>query len=76
MAQAGISCQAFLVVGHAILWRMFHPSDDDLIPEEQHSKVMAKYGNLGIDNLLAPETNPVRKVPFIVDGYYTEVQID
>ncbi len=76
MARAGISRQVCLVLGRAILWRMFDPSGDELIPEEQRSRVMARYADLGSDNLLAPGTNPVRKVTLVVDGYDAEVLID
>ena len=76
MAQKGISRQVCLVLGITILWRMFDPSGDDLIPEEQRSRVMARYGDLGNANLLAPGTNPVRKVPLVVDGCDAEVLID
>jgi hypothetical protein len=42
---------------------MLDPSDDDLFLEEQQSRVMARYGDLGIDIQLASSTHPAWKVP-------------
>ena len=76
MFQAGIHCQVCLVLGCAILWRIFDPSGDDLAPDEHHRRVMARYLDLGVHNLLSLGSNPVRKVPLIIDDYDAELLID
>ena len=76
MFQTGIHHQVCLVLGRAILWRIVDPSGDDLVPDEHCRRVMAKYLDLGVHNLLSLGSNPVRKVPLIVDGYDAKVLID
>jgi hypothetical protein len=76
MLEAGIPHQVCLVLGRAVLWRMFDPLGENLVPEEHRSRVMARYGDIGVNNLLSQGTNPMKKVALIVDGYDAEVLID
>ena len=68
MFKAGIPHQVCLVLGHAVLWRMFDPSGENLVPEEHRSRVMARYGDIGVNNLLSQGTNLVKKVALVVEG--------
>lgn len=68
--------QVCLALGRAALWRLFDPSGDNIVPEEMRARVMARYADLGHDNTLPAGTNPVRKVPLIVDGADSEVLVD
>lgn len=76
MVRAGMQQQLCLNFGRAILWRVFDPSGDDLVPDDMRRRVMARYDDLGAHNLLPRGTNPVKKVPLMVDGFDTEVLID
>jgi hypothetical protein len=76
MVEAGIPRQVCLVLGRVVLWRMFDPSGENLVPDEHRSRVMARYGDIGVNNLLSQGTNPVKKVALIVDGYDAEVLIN
>ena len=77
MCESGeVPRQVCLVLGRAALWRLFDPSGDNIVPEEMRARVMARYADLGHDNTLPVGSNPVRKVPLIVDGADSEVLID
>jgi hypothetical protein len=76
MLEAGILCQVCLVLGRAVLWRMFDPLGENLAPKEHRSRVMARYGDIGVNNLLSQGRNLVKKVALTVGGYNAEVLID
>ncbi len=76
MARCGIPRDVCLVLGRAMLWRIFDRSGEDLVPSAQRMRIMARYEDLGADNHLEPGTNPVKKVPVVVNGYDAEVLMD
>jgi hypothetical protein len=76
MSRAGIPRDVCLVLGRAMLWRMFDSSGDDLVPAEQKTRIMARYEDLGDRNTLAAGRNPIRKCPLVVGGFDTEVIIE
>ena len=59
-----------------MLWRIFDGCGDVLVPTEQKSRIMARYADLRDRNSLAEGSNPVKKVPLVVDGYDAEVLIE
>ena len=66
--------QACVVLGRALLWKIFHVSGEAL-PNEIRSRVFAAYNNLADHTLQAGE-NPVRKIPLGVAGIDSELIID
>ena len=76
MANHGIPHQVCLVLGRAMLWRIFDMCSDDLVPREQRRRILELFEDLGVNNLLPAGKNPVRKIPVVVDGYDTEVLMD
>jgi hypothetical protein len=76
MASAGIPRQVCLVLGRAMLWRIFDRCGEDLVPPEQRIRILQRYEDLSANNLLSVGTNPVKKIPLVVDGYDSEVLID
>ena len=76
MARFGISREVCLVLGRAMLWRIFDNSGDDLVPVEQKNRILARYRDLRDRNSLPEDSNPVKKVPLVVDGFDAEVLIE
>jgi hypothetical protein len=76
MSRVGIPHDVCLVLGRAMLWRMFDSSGDDLVPAEQKTRIMARYEDLGDRNTLTAGRNPIRKCPLVVGGFDTEVIIE
>ena len=76
MASAGIPRQVCLVLGRAMLWRIFDRCGEDLVPPEQRIRILQRYEDLSANNLLSVGTNPVKKIPLVVDGYDSEGLID
>ena len=76
MAQCDIPRDVCLVLGRAMLWRIFDRSGEGLVPSAHRVRIMARYEDLGADNHLEPGTNPVKKVPVVVNGYDAEVLMD
>ncbi len=46
------------------------------MPPEQQIRILQRYEDLSANNLLSVGTNPVKKIPLVVDGYDSEVLID
>ena len=61
MRAHGIQRQVCVVLGRALLWRLFDSSRDSAtaIPEHKRRYMMQAYTDLGDRNTLAPGTNPV-----------------
>mgnify|MGYP006204990973 CR=1 FL=1 len=73
MANHGIPHQVGLVLGRAMLWRIFDMCSDDLVPREQRRRILELFEDLGVNNWLPAGKIPVRKIPVVVDGYDTKV---
>ena len=76
MASHGIPRQVCLVLGRAMLWRIFDTCGNDLVPPAQKRRILERFEDMGVNNLLPAGTHPVRKIPLVVDGYDTGVLID
>ena len=65
--------QVCIVLGRALLWRIFDESGSNVIPDSIRNRVMAAYGNIhdGID-----EGNPILRLAIGVDGVDSELVID
>ena len=70
-----LPCQACVVLGRALLWKIFHVSGK-VLPIEIRSRVMAAYDDLGENYSLEAGDNPVRKTPLGVAGIDSELIIE
>lgn len=75
MARCGIPREVCLILGRAMLWRMFDSSGDELVPAEQKRRIMERYADIP-HKTIQLGVNPVKKVPLIVDGFDAEVLIE
>jgi hypothetical protein len=65
-----------LVLGRALLWRVFDDEDYNIVPVPILTRVRNAYRDLGPRCQLAAGENPVQKVPLMVTGADAEVYID
>lgn len=75
MARCGIPREVCLVLGRAMLWRIFDSSGEDLVPAEQKRRILERYDSIP-HKTIPVGVNPIKKVPLIVDGYDAEVLIE
>ena len=64
-----------IVLASAMLWQIFDSSGDGFVPDCIRSHMVDAYSDLGHHNALENSTNPVKNVPFAVDGHDLEVII-
>ena len=67
--------QVCIVLGRALLWRIFDESGD-VVPEAIRVRVMAAYADLGDDHHVEEGVNPIMKVAIGVDGVDAELVVD
>mmetsp|Transcript_5685 Transcript_5685/g.6381 ORF Transcript_5685/g.6381 Transcript_5685/m.6381 type:complete len:166 (+) Transcript_5685:301-798(+) len=67
--------QVCIVLGRALLWRIFDESGD-VVPEAIRVRVMAAYADLGDDHHVEEGVNPIMKVAIGVDGVDAELAVD
>ena len=65
-----------LVLGRALLWRIFDRSEAHVVPATIRNRVKRAYRDLGERCRLLNEENPVEKVPLLVTGEDAMVFID
>lgn len=65
-----------LVLGRALLWRVFDEVESRVVPTAIVERVKNAYADLGQRNTLQGGENPVEKVPIIVTGFDAQVHID
>jgi hypothetical protein len=65
--------QVCIVLGRALLWRIFDESGDNVIPDSIRNRVMAAYGNINEGN---NEGNPIMRLAIGVDGVDSQLVID
>lgn len=68
--------QVAIVLGRALLWKVFHDESGAYVPAQIRERVLAAYRDLGDRNSLAAGSNPVSKVPLGITGLDAEVIID
>ena len=64
-----------LVLGRALLWRIFDPEESEKVPASITNRVIQAYGEL-LNNILDDGINPIKKVALLVTGDDAEVFID
>ena len=67
--------QVCIVLGRALLWRIFDPSGVHIIPQNIRVRVMAAYNDLGTTCTLENRENPIKKIPLGVNGCDAELII-
>jgi hypothetical protein len=65
-----------LVLGRALLWRVFDDNESHVVPPHICHRVKSAYRDIGDRCQLVAGENPVEKVPLIVTGSDAEVHID
>jgi hypothetical protein len=70
-----LSREVCIVLGRALLWRIFDESGS-FIPDEIKSRVCNAYNNLGDQCTLENGVNPIKKIPLGIGGNDAEVVID
>jgi hypothetical protein len=65
-----------IVLGRALLWRIFDSEQSKVVPRFISEKVKAAYNDLGSRNSLELGENPVKKQPLAVMGNDAEVHIE
>ena len=65
-----------LVLGRALLWRIFDPDESNVVPDFTRLRVTNAYRDLGERCQLDDGENPVQKLPLMVTGDDAEVIID
>ena len=65
-----------LVLGRALLWRVFDESESLVVPDNICQRVKGAYRDLGERCQLPVGENPVEKIPLIITGSDAEVHID
>jgi hypothetical protein len=75
MVCCGIACKACLMLGHAMLWRIFDSSGELLVPEDQTQHILDRYLDIRHKSI-ADGSNPIKKVPLIVDGFDAKVLME
>jgi hypothetical protein len=68
-----VPMQACVVLGRALLWKIFHYSGEKGVSPEIRARVLCAYANLGNRNTLEDGDNPVRKIPLGVTGVDAEL---
>ncbi|KAL9186556.1 hypothetical protein ACHAXT_005794 [Thalassiosira profunda] len=68
--------QVAIVLGRALLWKIFHEESGEHVPFQIRSRVLDTYRDLRDRNSLADGTNPVAKVPLGIAGIDAEVIIE
>ena len=70
-------CQSVsLVLGRALLWRIFDDADTHVAPLQIRDRVKQAYRDLGDRRLLPEGENPVEKLPLMVTGADAQVFIE
>ena len=69
--------QVCIILGRALLWKVFDGGQQELgVAPEIRARIMHAYAGLGVRNTLGQGDNPVRKVPLGVTGVDSELVID
>lgn len=76
MVDYGIHRQVCLVLGRAVLWALFDPTQASRIPQHRRQQMMQAYAGLGDRNTLAAGENPVLKRSLVIVGQDAEVVMD
>ena len=71
-----VPTQACIVLGRALLWKIFHTSGEKGVNPDIRTRVMSAYADLGDRDTLEEGENPVRKIPLGVTGVDAELIID
>jgi hypothetical protein len=58
-----------------MLWRVFDSSGELLVPEDQKQRILDRYSDIR-HKTIADGSNPIKKVPLIVDGFDAEVLME
>lgn len=75
MVRCGVAREVCLVLGRAMLWRVFDSSGELLVPEDQKQRILDRYSDIR-HKTIADGSNPIKKVPLIVDGFDAEVLME
>jgi hypothetical protein len=67
--------QACIVLGRALLWKIFHSSGEKEVVPEIRARVLHVYAGLGDRNTLENGDSPVRKIPLGIIGVDGELII-
>ena len=68
--------QVCIILGRALLWKVFHPSGEHGVAPEIKARILHAYTDLGGRNTLGQGENPVKKIPLGVTGVDSELVID
>ena len=68
--------QACVVLGRALLWKVFHESGEQGVPAQIRNRVVNAYNAIGSHGGLEQNENPVKKVPIGVAGVDAELIIE
>ncbi len=68
--------QACIVLGRALLWKIFHSSGEKGVAPEIRARVLHAYADLGDRNTLENGDNPVRKIPLGIIGVDGELIVE
>jgi hypothetical protein len=70
-----VPIHACIVLGRALLWKVFHSSGEKGVAPEIRARVLHVYADLGDRNTLDAGDNPVRKIPLGVTAVGVDAEL-
>ena len=66
MVRHGLPHEVCIIVGRAVLFRVFDRTGEDAVPTPMRESIMQAYHELGSRNILEDGCNPIKRRPLIV----------